>query len=156
MKSDNGARADTQFSVFLANKPLVLAQLCQRLADEKINILAMSMMDATEHGVVRLVVGDPQRARAALADLDLPMAESTVLLAALPHRPGALADVVGRLSGNHIAVNYAYCTAGAVGGKAMGVFRVSDMKKAERVLSERRPRRKAATAVRAPSRGRRK
>lgn len=150
MKADNGATTHTQFSIFLANKPNILAQICQQLADQKINIVALSMMDATEHGVLRLVVADPDRARESLAALNVPTAETTILLATLPNRPGALADVVGRLSSNHIGVNYAYCTTGAPGGKTMGVFRVSDLKKAERVLAERKPRRKGATAMRAP------
>lgn len=155
--SDGTTRTDTQFSVFLANKPLVLAQICQRLVDDKINIVAMSMMDSTEHGVLRLVVENPDRARRALAAVNVPTAENTVLLATLPNHPGALADVVERLASNHINVNYAYCTTGATGGRTVGVFRVSDMHKATQVLSERKPRRKtAATAVRTPNRARRR
>ena len=157
MKTENGTtRTDTQFSIFLANKPKVLAQICQQLAEERINILALSMMDASEHGVLRLVATDPERTRASLAALNLPTAETTVLMATLPNHPGAMADVVERLSDNHISVNYAYCTSGAPGGKTVGVFRVSDLKKATKVLAERKPRRKtAATSVRNAARARR-
>ena len=154
---DNGMRSDTQFSVFLVNKPGILARVCQRLADDKINILALSMMDSTEHGVLRLVVEDASRARASLSELDVPTTETQVLVTALPNRPGALADVVGRLSLAHVNVNYAYCTVGTPRGKSLGVFRVSDLKKAVRVLSERKPRRKQSSAtVRADGRSRRR
>jgi len=158
MKASNGTtRSETQFSVFLANKPTVLARVCQQLADDKINIVAMSMMDSTEHGVLRLVAENPDRARQSLARLNVPTAETTVLMTILPNRPGALADVVQRLAANHISVNYAYCTAGAPGGKALGVFRVSDPQKAARVLSERQPRRRLeAPSVRASAPTRRK
>jgi len=156
MRANNGTtRNDTQFSVFLANKPTVLARVCQQLADDKINILALSMMDSTEHGVLRLVAESPDRARQCLARLNVPTAETTVLLTTLPNRPGALADVVQRLANNHIGVNYAYCTAGAPGGKALGIFRVSDLQKATKVLAERQPRRKfetPATRTSAPAR----
>jgi hypothetical protein len=156
MKSSNGAtRTDTQFSVFLANKPNVLAQVCQQLADDKINILALSMMDASEHGVLRLVAENPDQARHSLVVLNVPHAETTVLVTTLPNRPGALADVVGRLAANHISVNYAYCTTGAAGGQTLGIFRVSDVKKATQILDERRPRRKPATGGRAVVRPRR-
>ena len=149
MKDSNGTtRSETQFSVFLANKPGTLAQVCRQLADEKINILALSMMDASEHGVLRLIVEQPERARLSLAALNVPMAESTVLITPMPNRPGALADVVQRLAGNHINVTCAYCTAGAPGGKKLGVFRVSDIRKATRVLAERKPRRKEAPVLR--------
>ena len=149
MKNSNGAtKTDTQFSVFLANKPNVLAQVCQRLADDKVNILALSMMDASEHGVLRVVVENPERARRSLAALNVPAAETTVLIASLPNRPGAMADVVQRLASNHITVNYAYCTTGASGGQTLGVFRVSDFKKAAQVLNERRPQRKKEVPAR--------
>ncbi len=156
MKADNGAvKTDTQFSVFLANKPKVLAHLCQRLADERINLLAMSMMDAAEHGVLRLVAENADETRAALADLDLRTAETSVLIATLPHKPGALADVVERLSDSHIGVNYAYCTTGVSGGKTLGVFHVTDIKKATQILTERKPKRKSAATARRPARARR-
>jgi hypothetical protein len=158
MKPSNGVTSsNTQFSVFLANKPGLLAHVCQRLADNKINIVAMSMMDATEHGVLRVVAEDPERTRQTLASLNVPMTETTVLMATLPNRPGALADVVERLATAHIAVNYAYCTTGAAGGKTVGVFRVSDLQKASKILAERQPRRRLeAVAVRKAVAARRK
>ena len=158
MKANNGTTTtDTQFSVFLANKPAVLARVCQQLADDKINIVALSMMDSTEHGVLRLVAEDSERARRSLTSLNVPTAETIVLMATLPNRPGALADVVQRLAANHIGVNYAYCTAGAPGGKTIGVFRVSDLHKATKVLAERQPRRKIeAPAMRKTGQPRRK
>jgi len=157
MKGSNGTtRTETQFSVFLANKPNVLAQVCQQLADDKVNIVALSMMDASEHGVLRLVAGDPGQARQSLAAVNVPTAETTVLVATLPNRPGAMADMVQRLALNHIGITYAYCTTGARGGKTTGVFRVTDFKKATHVLDERRPRRKTAATARTAPRARRK
>ena len=153
----NDIRSETQFSVFLVNKPGALARVCQLLAEKHINITAMSMMDSSEHGVLRMVVESPAAARAALASLEMPTAECQVLTVRLPNRPGALADVVQRLSAAHINVNYAYCTTGAPGNKSLGVFRVSDLNKAVSVLSERRPaRRQASLPSRADGRIRRK
>jgi hypothetical protein len=150
-------RVDTQFSVFLVNKPGILARVCHQLAADKINIVALCMMDASEHGVLRLIVEDPVKMRQTLADLDVPSTETQVLVSTLPNRPGALADVVERLSGAHINVNYAYCTTGAPNGKSLGVFRVSDLIKAAGVLEERKPKRKDVTVTaRAESRARRK
>jgi hypothetical protein len=42
-----------QLSVFLANKPGMLARVCDMLADEKINISALTISDTAEHAVVR-------------------------------------------------------------------------------------------------------
>ncbi|MHC4363366.1 MAG: ACT domain-containing protein, partial [Planctomycetota bacterium] len=43
----------TQFSVFMVNKPGVLAQVLGELARAKINVIAITMMDSVEHGVMR-------------------------------------------------------------------------------------------------------
>lgn len=155
--STNTLSTDTQFSVFLVNKPGSLGRVVRRLAEKKINIIAMSMMDATEHGVLRLVAEDPASTRETLAALELPKTETTVLTSTLPNRPGALADVVERLDQEHVQVQYAYCTTGTRNGKALGVFKVSNLHKAVQVLSERKPRRKtSASAIRANGRRRRK
>ncbi len=140
-------QTDTQFSIFLVNKPGVLAQVCERLADKKVNVVGMSMMDSMEHGVLRLVAQDAKKARKAIAELGVPTTETDVLLTKLPNRPGAFADVVGRLSQSHINVNYAYCTTGAANGKTLGIFKVADVKKAMKVLSESKPRRKTSGAT---------
>src|SRR2546429_9788202 len=44
-----------QISVFLENKPGRLANVLEALAGDKVNIIALSVMDKHEHGVLRLV-----------------------------------------------------------------------------------------------------
>ena len=126
----------TQFSVFLVNKPGVLAQVTKALAEAKVNITALTLVDSQEHGVLRFVAENPEAARAVVTKLNLPMTETEVLSMELSNRPGALADVAGMLGTNHININYAYCTSGAPGGRTTGVFKVADLNKAQRVLKE--------------------
>src|SRR5437867_8856363 len=95
-----------QFSVFLVNKPGVLAQVTRALADEKVNIVAMTLVDSQEHGVLRLVAANAETARKVLTRLNLPMTETEVLCLDLSNRPGALADVAGVLGTNHVNINY--------------------------------------------------
>lgn len=125
----------TQFSIFLVNKPGILAQVTRHLAAARINILAMTMMDSSEHGVLRLVVADADQLRNAIKDLNLPVTETDVIMLELPNKPGALADVCSRLAEDHINISYAYCTTGGPGGKARGVFKVADAKKATKLLN---------------------
>src|SRR5215470_15887380 len=99
----------TQFSVFLVSKPGILAQVCDALAGDKINIVALSMMDSNEHGVLRMITEDTRRTRECLRCLNLPTAETEVLVVELPNRPGAMADICARLGMDHVAINYAYC-----------------------------------------------
>ncbi len=137
-------RTETQFSVFLVNKPGVLAQVTRALADAKINVVAMTLVDSQEHGVLRLVTARHDETREVLKKLNLPMTEQDVIGMELSNRPGALADVAQMLAVNHININYAYSTGGAPGGKSTAILKVADPKKAEKVLIKIKPPHKEA------------
>jgi len=125
-----------QFSVFMVNKPGVLAQVLGEFARAKINIVALTMMDSVEHGVLRVVFEDSGSAREILKKLNLPFNETEVLCVILTNSSGALAAVTEKLAKNHINISYAYCTAGAKGGRTTGVLKVADVKKAMRLLEK--------------------
>lgn len=125
---------DTQFSIFMVNKPGILAQLLNVLAEEKVNIVAMTMMDSVEHGVMRLVGTKAASIRDILMKLNMQFSEAQVLCVNLPNKAGAFADVTNKLSKAHINISYAYCTAGARGGRTTGVLKVADVKKAIKIL----------------------
>ena len=127
-------QVQTQFSVFLVNKPGILAQVTRALAEAKVNMVAMTLVDSQEHGVLRFVVEDAAKAREVVKKLNLPSTETEVLSMELSNRPGALADVAGLLGENHVNINYAYCTSGAPGGRTTGIFKVADLTKAQRIL----------------------
>ena len=124
----------TQFSIFMVNKPGVLAQLLGEFARAKINIIAITMMDSAEHGVMRVIFASPEKARDVLTKLNIPCNETDVLCVNLANKAGALAAVAEKLAKSHINISYAYCTAGASGGRTTGVLKVADVKKAMRVL----------------------
>lgn len=126
----------TQFSIYLINQPGVLASVTGALARAKINVCALALMDSGEHGTLRLVCEDAERARAVLAKAHDRFTESEVLVVELENKPGAFSTVCTRLAGAHVNITYAYCTGGAPGGRTTAVFRLSDLKKAERVLGE--------------------
>ncbi|MFC1761346.1 ACT domain-containing protein [Planctomycetota bacterium] len=142
---------DTQFSIFMVNKPGVLAQALAEFANAKINIIAMTMMDSAEHGVMRVVFARRQPARDILNKLNMPFSEADVLCVNLDNKSGALATLAEKLARNHINITYAYCTAGARGGRTTGILKVADVKKATRILQQeekkkkKQPKTKAAT-----------
>jgi hypothetical protein len=126
----------TQYSIFMVNKPGVLAQVLSEFARSKINVIAMTMMDSVEHGVMRVVFTAPKKAEEVLAKLNMPHNETDVLCVTLDNKSGALATVAEKLAKNHINISYAYCTAGAKGGRTTGVLKVADVKKAIKVLQQ--------------------
>jgi hypothetical protein len=130
------AQTAVQFSIFLVNKPGVLAQLTKALADAKVNLVAMTLVDSQEHGVLRIVSEDAAAARQVLRRLNLPTTETEVLSLEMNNRPGALADVATLLGKNHVNINYAYVSSGAPGGHTTGIFKVNDAKKAINLLKD--------------------
>ena len=125
-----------QFSIFMVNKPGVLAQLLGEFARAKINVIALTVMDSVEQGVLRVVFAEPEKAREVLSKLNTPHNETEVLCVNLTNKSGALATVAEKLAKDHINISYAYCTAGAKGGKTTGVLKVADVRKAMRILQQ--------------------
>lgn len=120
----------------MVNKPGVLAQVLGEFANLKVNITAITMMDSAEHGVMRVVFENAAKAREILSRLNMPYNETEVLCVNLDNRAGALATVAEKLAKGHINISYAYCTAGAKGGRTTGVLKVSDVKKAMKLLQD--------------------
>jgi hypothetical protein len=123
-----------QISVFLENKPGRLANVLSALARDKVNITALTVMDSHEHSVLRVVTNDLAKTRQVIKALGTPFAEADVLLVELKNQPGALAHVCESLAGEHINIEYAYCSSGGRNGRVYGVFKVSHTEKAMRVL----------------------
>lgn len=146
---------ETQFSVFLINKPGVLAQTLEALGKSRINILALTMMDSVEHGVLRLTTGHHQKTREVLEKLNVSVNETDVLCLTIANQAGALSDIATRLAKEHVNINYAYCTAGARGGRTTAVLKVADIKKAMKILSGGPTKKKAKKTVRPQPRSRR-
>ncbi len=78
-----------QLSVFLENKPGVLAAVCRALGDHDINIRGVSVSDTVDHAVVRLIVSDPHKAIHILGEHGTLVVETDVLVVKLSDHPGA-------------------------------------------------------------------
>jgi hypothetical protein len=124
-----------QITVFLENKPGRLANVLAALAEEKVNIIALSVMDKHEHSVLRLVTDDPPKTTRVIQTLNTPFTETDVLMVELRNQPGALSHVCEILAAEHINIEYAYCSSGGRNGKVLGVFKLSNTEKATRVLA---------------------
>jgi len=125
-----------QFAITAVNKPGVLANVAQSLAQKKVNILALIISDSVELGVLRIVVDKADIARPILTRLFSEVTETDVLLVEMPNRPGTLADVAEKLGHAHMNINYAYATTGAMGGHTTVILKVQYPEKAMDVLRE--------------------
>ena len=128
-----------QISVSLENKPGNLAHFCGCLADRNINIIAISVAETTEQGVVRMVVDKPS---AALKMLDeycpLTYAETDVLLVDLPNKVGALTKLADKLAAKRVNVNFVYGSTGPGGKKSYIVIGAANIKTVAKALRSKK------------------
>jgi len=127
-------KIETQLSLFLENKPGTLAAVCKALAAEKINIHAISVSDAADHAVVRMVVSDPAKALHLLGDHGVLVVERDVLMLEGRSRPGELAKIAQTLADHKVNIEYAYTATLPGASKGAMILRVDNLKKAERLL----------------------
>ena len=100
-----------QLSVFLANRPGVLAHISTILAEANVNILALSVHDTVDHAVLRLVLDHPTKALLLLEQEEFYVIEHEVVILAVDNEPGTLAKIAQKLGHADINIQYAYCTA---------------------------------------------
>lgn len=124
----------TQFIVTLENKPGVLAHLCEVLAQAGVNIDGLCAPETPGKGKIRLLVGDPARAEAALKQAKIRHGREEAVSLPLENRPGTLAAAAQRLAQARVNIKCAYATtAGA--GQATVVLTVSNLEKALKALA---------------------
>ena len=124
-----------QLAIFIANQPGTLAAVCDALAEERINIDGLTISDTVDHAVVRRVVSDTRKAMAVFEARGTLVVENDVLMIENINRPGGLSDIAHRLAQQKINIEYAYLASMPSAKKGLLILRVTDTKKALKVLS---------------------
>jgi hypothetical protein len=140
-----------EVTAFLENKPGRLAKICSALAQEKIDIRALSVMETDGPSVLRFITSELEQTKNVLTSLGTEFRIAEVLAVQMENRTGSLARVLERLAEENINVEYAYASTTAAPRKALGIFHTSNPKRASQILSEAA----AALAGSARSAGRR-
>ena len=125
-----------QISIFVENKPGRMAGVAKALGDAGVNIRALTIAEAGDFGVVRMVVDDTERGYTALREKGFMVSETDVLAVEIKDVPGGLYEIVNSLGMNNINVEYAYAFVTAKAERAMLILRVDDVKGAAEVLNE--------------------
>lgn len=125
-----------QISVFLENKKGRLAEVSKTLADNGINIRAMSIADTKDFGILRFIVSDPEAAKKVLEEAEYTVAVKEVIAIGVPDEPGGLAKALAVLHSGEIVIEYMYAFIGTAGGKALVIMKVSDSTKAVDLLNK--------------------
>jgi hypothetical protein len=124
-----------QLAIFLDNRPGTLARLADALGEAGVNIYAICTSDTIDHSVVRLVVSDYRRALHVFEERGALVVEDDVLVIEGDNKPGSLARMAHKLSEAKINIEYCYSATGPKEKKGLMVLRLSDAKKALKVLN---------------------
>jgi hypothetical protein len=124
------AETTQQISVFLENRPGVVADLCSALTESSINIRAITVLDTTDVGTLRMVVDDPEKAKESLKNAGAAYMVVPVVTLPIKNSPGAFAEVARLMAGNEVNIEYIYASAVPGSKRCLGVFRVDSVEKA--------------------------
>ena len=118
-----------QISVFLENRAGQLAEVTKLLAENHIDMRAISIAETRDYGVLRLIVDDTDKAVEALLAQGNILSKTPVTVVCVPDEVGGLAPVLATLAEGHLDVEYMYSLFTHKEGKAYMVFRISDEEK---------------------------
>ena len=97
-----------QITVFLENKPGRMEEATGCLADEKINLHALSIADTTDFGILRMIASDPDQAVSVLRKHGFMVKTVEVIAVAMGHSPGSLHKVLQKLKELNVSIEYLY------------------------------------------------
>ena len=125
-----------QISVFLENRAGQFAEITTILAENHIDLRAMSIAETADYGVLRMIVDNAEKATSILMQHGYLLSMTPVLVIAVPDQPGGIAPVLATLAEGSIDIEYMYSLFTHIEGKAYIVFRVADAEKFVSLLKE--------------------
>lgn len=127
-----------QISVFVENKPGSLYAMTGVLAQNKVDMRALSLAETKDFGIVRLIVDNVYTATTVLKDAGYVHSVTPVLGVIIPDVPGGLNRVLQVLTDAKVNVEYMYAF---LGGKSVDqaymILRVADTAAAANALAAR-------------------
>ena len=125
-----------QISTFLPNFQGTLTGFTQLMADNGIDMLALSIADTTNFGIVRAIVPDYDRALSVLQQAGYTASITPVLAVGVPDSPGGLNRVLQILTKEEISIEYLYSFVHTVEEQVVLIIRVDDGDLAVEILQK--------------------
>ena len=124
-----------QVSIFIENETGRLTELTGILAENGIDLNAVSIAETGEYGILRCIVQNPEETVAALSGKGFMASVTEVLTVAIANKPGAVHQVLQLLSDAGIGVKYIYSTIQSAKGEAAITMKTTDLNRAETILT---------------------
>jgi len=125
-----------EYTVTIEDKPGALGKCFLALAERGVNILAFQSYVEEGESLARVLVDDPASAKAVLGGLRMIFEETEVAVVRLAHHPGELGRAASRLGEKQINIDYSYCGLEPGSTRALVVFGVDDLTRAEILLDK--------------------
>ncbi len=123
-----------QFSVFMENKVGRLLDIVRMFFQANVHVVALSILDTSDAAIVRLVVDDPDKARALFMEHGLAFTEVPLVVVELSSSATDLKAVLSALLQAECNVHSAYSLLTRPRGKAALALHVEDGECASSVL----------------------
>ena len=124
----------TQLSVFVENKTGRLSEILNTFSEHHIDIRALSIAENSEFGILRLIVSETERAYDILKREGFIVKKTEVLSLQMEDKPGALAQLVDKLSDAGVGIEYLYAFVSREDGGANVVLRLDDTEAAQKLF----------------------
>lgn len=125
-----------QVSVLLDNRPGAMSEVSEVLGREGINVGGLTLAEATDSAIVRMIADDPAKAAQVLRAAGYHVTERDVIAVETPDHPGGLNAVLKPLAAAGVNVLYFYPFLRRVGDQAILIFRTDNNEKSEQILKD--------------------
>ena len=126
-----------QISIFVENKPGKLAELTEYLNQSNIDMRALSIAEAQDFGIVRMIVDDAYKTSCILKEAGYVASITPVLAVEMPDEPGSLFRILKLLGDGGVNLEYMYAFLTRRQATAYMVLRVENNEKAVEILSRK-------------------
>ncbi len=126
-----------QISVFVENESGKIHEVAANLAENNINIRSLTLAEATDFGVLRMIVDKPEAALEALKTAGITARINEVVAVEVPDRVGGFAEVMKTIQSAGINVEYMYAFVEKNQDNAVLIFRFDNIAEASEVLAAR-------------------
>ena len=123
-----------QLCIFIENKSGKFQELTDILSENGINMFSLSLSDSTSYSVVRMIVSDPNKAQAVLAQKGFASVVNDIMAIKLDNEQGELNTLLKALKEQNIDVQYAYALTS--GKSASILLKTSNDKVAEGIIAK--------------------
>ena len=124
----------SQVSIFIENTKGRLANVCELLGDNNINIKALTIAETPEFGILRVVLNDTEKAKKVLKENGFIAKIAPVVAVEVSDTPGGLAKALKVLADNDINLEYMYGFVEKASEKALMVLKFDNVEKAIEIL----------------------